>query len=163
MKPIRDIVLVMVIGLLVSGCNPCKRLLRKCPPLIVTDTIIKDTTIYRDSLVLRKIKGDSIFIYDSIYVEAGEVSYVSVTASTELSSARAWVAFNRLNLELIQKDSILEFKIDSAFKSNKHIEYITKTEIHEKVTKPKSFKFFMYGFFSLFVAVILGIVLRKVF
>lgn len=162
MKPIKYILFVTVLGLLVCGCGS-SWCLRKYPPLITVDTVVKDTTIYRDTIIYKTLLGDTVVTYDTIVESPAGVIYASVYAKTELSYAKAWIENRKLKLKLVQKDSLIAFKIDSAFQSNKHVEYITRTEIHEKEIKPKFYRFFMWGFFSLALVIILLIALRKMF
>ena len=138
---VRISILILV---LLTGCVTQRRCLKKFPPIVSIDTVIKDTTIYRDTTVYVYLPGDTVYRDTVIEVPVG--LYVPpVTAETELARARVWIQAQRLRLELVQKDSLLQFKIDSAVRANSRVEYITKTETTQLPPKP----FFKRGFFIL--------------
>ncbi|MHA1382091.1 MAG: hypothetical protein ACTSRG_27275 [Candidatus Helarchaeota archaeon] len=79
---------------------------------------------------------------------------------TTLCSATAKVAGERLKMRLVQKDSIFQFKLDSAIRANRQI--ITQTKIVEKPIPPKPF--WKNGFFVLagiLILLLIFLVIRR--
>ena len=133
-----------ILLLLMTSCATQRRCLKKFPPVVRIDTVVQDTTIYRDTTVYRYLPGDTI-TKDSIIEVPVELYVPPVTAETSLARAEAWIQNRRLQLLLIQKDSLLQFKIDSAVSANSRVEYITETKTHQLPPKP----FYKRGFFVL--------------
>ena len=140
-----------------TSCVTQRRCLKKFPPVVRIDTVVQDTTIYRDTTVYRYLPGDTV-TKDSIIEVPVELYVPPVTAETSLARAEAWIQNRRLQLLLIQKDSLLQFKIDSAVSANSRVEYITETRTHQLPPKP----FYKRGFFILcgilFILALVGVI-----
>jgi hypothetical protein len=131
--------------------------LKKFPPIISIDTVVQDTTIYRDTTFYAYLPGDTVY-RDTVIEVPVELYVPPVKAETELARARAWIQNQKLQLLLIQKDSTLKFKIDSAVSANSRVEYITRTETTQLPPKP----FYKRGFFILagvlFLLALIGVI-----
>ena len=140
-----------------TDCTTYKRCLKKFPPQPEIDTIFSDTTIYRDTILYDTIKGDTV--YSEILTEIPvEITTEMVSAETELAYASAYVFQSRLILTLIQKDSLLKFKLDSAITANKKTVIITEKIPYEVQLPPKPFyriAFFITGILLLLVIILL--------
>lgn len=153
------IVISLISVVLLAGCTCSKRLNRlmeRCPPPqeIVYNTIIA----YRDTIVYREIPGDTIRDSIKVPVEV-ELPEMALKKRSTLAEATAWVQENQLGLELIQYDSLFQFKLDSAIQVHKDtiqihdIRTVIKKEIVEKG------RFWMHGFLVLAGLILLGLIL----
>jgi len=151
---------ILLIILVLNSCTTQKRCLQKFPPIVGVDTIIYTTTVYRDTVILRYLPGDTVFSH-SIEKVPVRAAIRPVEAETSLAYARAWISEKRLRLMLIQKDSVFRFKLDSAIRANERIEYITEIKTHQLPPKP----FYKRGFFILAGVLLLFFILivRKMF
>ena len=151
---------ILLIIVFLGSCVTQKRCLKKFPPVVSVDTIVHDTTIYRDTTVYEYIEGDTV--YNERIISIPKTVYVPpVEAETEFAHALAWIQNQRLRLELRQKDSLLQFRIDSAIRANQRTEYITKVETHQLLPKP-FFKWWFFGSLAFIILLILAII-RKLF
>ena len=150
--------------LLLSGCVTQKRCLDKFPPDTVTVT--HDTTIFKDTMVFRKIKGDTVYIERILYhympSEHTPIkrNYEPILLQTALCVARSYIAGNRIKMSLVQKDSVFQFKLDSAIRANKKV--VIKTKIVEKPIPPNPFwrnGFFVVG--AILILLLVFLVWRK--
>jgi len=162
----KRIVLILLVVSLV-GCSPCKRVARlidKCPPEVTQDTIyLPGEVIYKDTTVFRYLPGDTV--REQVLVKVPyQIPDTSVMARTSLAEAKAMLRSNRLKLQLIQYDSVFQWKLDSAIRTHTPdtIE-ITNTTYFKIPTKTKACQFFQSGFFILAGLIVLGIVLFFVF
>ena len=136
--------LIFIFVVILSSCITQKKCFNRFPP--DTITVKQDTTIFRDTIVFKKIIGDTVYVEKHIpHIIYTERSYEPIFLKTSLCASKSWIAGNRLKMRLIQKDSIFQFKLDSAIKANKQI--ITKTKIIEKPIAPNPF--WKNGFFIL--------------
>ena len=152
----------LILLILLTGCVTQKRCLEKFPPVVGSDTVVTEHTVYRDTIIYRHLPGDTVFVDVPVYIDNGQPMTVEpARAETELAMAQSWVERGRLMLELQQKDSILQFKLDSAFRSNKQVEYITKTETHQ--LPPKPFLKWWFSISLVFIVLILVIFVKSLF
>jgi hypothetical protein len=133
-------IIVFLVLLILSSCVTQKRCYLKFPPTVDTIkiTIIRDSIIYRDTTIFIKLPGE--LRVDSIKIPCPEVpGYIpkKVFAETSLAKASAWWQFPNIRLELIQKDTTIERRLDNAIKEAWHWqeEYMKVTE------KPQAIKY----------------------
>ena len=144
----------IIVILILSSCVTQKKCFDKFPSDTVT--VIKDTTLYRDTVIYRTVKGDTVYKEVKLpYSVPIDRTYQPITVETSLAVAKAWVSLDRLKLSLVQKDSVFRFKLDSAIQANKETKIVTK--IVEKPIPPKPL--YKIGFFILGVLFIFTIVL----
>lgn len=154
-------VVVFFIMFSMVGCSCPKRLTRlmeRCPPPVEVDTVYSTLVLYRDTIIYRKIPGQIIrdTVKVPVEVEMPETNLKSVSA---LAEATAWIKDFELGLELIQYDSILEFKLDSAIRVSADTITMTETEtVIKTVTEPPN-PFWRNGFWVLVGIVVLGMIL----
>lgn len=154
----------MFVILLLSGCVTQRRCLDKFPPIISHDTIeIPGENIYIDTTIYVELPGDTVHKDTVIYIHPQKPAYAEVFAETSLAEARAWVKHNRLNLDLIQRDSVLRFKLDSAIRENTDTIKIVEVTTIEVPKIPKSFPFYRFGFFLILGIFFVMIVLLVIF
>jgi len=150
----RTVVFFIVVFL--TSCSPQRRLVRLLERYpIPADTIIQDTTIYRDSIIYETIAGDTVVDSITIPVEI-DLPYMKITRHTAWASATAWLLDNQLGLELIQTDTIVEFVMDSVIVEREVEKVVTRTVVKEVYVKRK---FWMHGFLVLAGLSVLVIVL----
>jgi hypothetical protein len=111
---IAALILLMII---MAGCNPCQRLARRCPPnVVVKDSIIiKETIKYKPRFIYDTIPGDTVRVERIVQVDK-PIDIDRITADNKYAMAEAGVTDSRLWLELRQKDQVIEHLIDSAEK-----------------------------------------------
>lgn len=129
---------VIIITLfLLASCVTQKKCLEKFPPRTDTIITVRDTTIYKDTIIYIQVEGDTVLkvvrLSDTIFLP-GQV-YVPDTAfaETELAFAKSWLDLSPLQIQLMlfQKDTTLRKKLDSALVKSNHWEqmYIEQTNI----------------------------------
>ena len=119
-KYVKILLFILSIGYL-SSCVTLKRCNEKYPPQVITkDSIIykKGETVYKDTTVYVYLKADTVYQVEQIYVfkDSATGLFKSDTSElkTSLAESYAWVDKGLLQHLLIQNDSIIEYKIDSA-------------------------------------------------
>jgi len=153
---------LLIIGLLLIGCSPCKRLQRKCPPQIEyikkDSIIIKDSIIYKDKEIPVYIPGETIY-KDSIISELKDVNVPPVILENDYALAKAWISNSRLKMQLEQKEQVIKYKVDSAIQIAKHWEYKWTNEKQTEIVKeryiPKIYKIAL--FFTISAIILLGV------
>jgi hypothetical protein len=109
--------ILILLALTLVGCVTQKRCNEKFPPQTITitkDSIVeKEKIVLKDTVVTRTIPGDTVHQIDTVISNKGIVNSKKLYAETSLAKASAYVYKSKLYLELIQKDTTLEFKLDS--------------------------------------------------
>jgi len=137
MKTLIPILLILTF----ASCVTQRRCNTKYPPQTVT--IIKDsirTEIqYKDTTIFIKLPVEKVTVFDTVYLKNGVIQFKQINAQTNYATARAWIGSNRLNLELLDKDTTLKFRLENALKTAKYWELkaTTETKIVEKLFIPK--------------------------
>jgi len=160
----------ILIILLSVSCVTQRKCLEKFPPDIDSVLTIRDTTIYRDTVISRYLPGDTVYswryIFDTVEINTEPELYPPDTAfaETDLALAKAWVdvrgRFSKVNVILIQKDTTLQFRLDSALRASDHWERLYITEVH---TVPERFiPLWTKILISALVLIILLILLRGI-
>ena len=147
--------LILLIG---TSCVTQKRCNSKFPP--ITNTIIKDSLVYRDSIIYKPIlvkvwiPGDTVRETTTVYVNKGIVNSFPIVAESDFARAVAQVQNSKLTLDLYQKDTTFTVREDSLIKEAYYWRemYNSKevTKIVEKKVIPK---------FYIWMTVIAGILL----
>jgi hypothetical protein len=123
---------LVFVALLMSGCVTQKRCEQKFPPQIITiDSVITKTeTIYRDTTIFIELPGDTIRDTVEVTVKEGIANSRPSIHETDLAWSMAQVVNGFLQHELIQKDSTLARVIENAIR-----ESATTTDKTKLVTK----------------------------
>jgi hypothetical protein len=168
-----------MIAIILVSCSPQRRLIRlleKNPELQVYDTVYMPGIIkYRDTVVKVKIPGDTVYkesveyIYEpwtdtGVWIDPVSPPFLNippVVNEVELAYSKAWVDQNILKSLLIQKDSILKFKLDSVRRVSKDTLRITNTIKYQVPTDPNPF--WRNGFFVLAGLILISLILLFVF
>ena len=125
---------LIVILLTTFGCATQKRCLQKWPPEIIPiDTVVqvqvKDTTIYRDTIVPIYLQGETDTSFVEIpcdFSENSKLEYDTAKVETTMAIAKAWIepgptgSHARLQIELQQKDTTIMTRLDSAIMEAEH-------------------------------------------
>ena len=141
----KQLTFILIVFALGAGCVTQRRCLEKFPPDVDTVYQVNDTTIYRDTTIYVHIAGDTVYneviIEVPVEVPAGEI-YVSDTAITETEFARgkAWVEKTPdgnqvIKQELIQKETDLPVRLDSAIAQRDRFERMYVTEVFKEPVK----------------------------
>lgn len=125
---------ILILVLISSSCITQKVCLRKFP--ISADTVrivtFKDSIVYRDTVVTVHLPGEVVRDTIRIPCPPPPPSYIPDTAraETKLAVATAWWDYPNISLQLIQKDTTIEARLDSAIREayhwRKEFEAVTK-------------------------------------
>ena len=151
---------ILLTIILLVGCSPCERLLKKCPPEIIKDTVyLPGEIVYQDTVVYRYLAGDTV--ENEIVIEKWrDRPDTFITAHTELAEATARLQRNKLRLQLIQYDSLFQWKLDSAIRTHTPDTIrITDTTYFKVPTETKACRFFRSGFIVLGALWVFGMIL----
>ena len=105
---------LILIGLAVTSCSP--KIIKE---VVTKDSIIyKELISYRDTTIFRYLPADTVYKETIVYVDkvTGLVNSKKLFAFTSLAEASAWVYNSKLFLNLIQKDTTVEIRLDSVIK-----------------------------------------------
>lgn len=159
-------VVVFLIVLSLAGCSAEKRLARlleKHPLPETVDTFYSSPLIiYRDTIIFREIKGDTI--RDSILIPVRvDLPEMRLKKASMLAEATATIRDNTLGLELIQYDTVFMFLLDSALRHDMDTVFVETVREVPKLIPPKPF--WRIGFLVLagliLVTLVLYFALRK--
>jgi len=156
----KKILFIIVAGMVLTSCYPCKRLARKCPPQIIHETkdsiVIHDSIIYKDKEVPVYIPGDTVYSERPIPTTE-KLNVPPMILENKYALARAWIENSKLKMQLEQKDQIIKFRIDSAIQIAKHWEYRWNNEKQTIVTPPEKYipKIYKIAFFAVICEIIL--------
>lgn len=106
--------IIILLGLLITSCSP--KIIKE---VVTKDSIIyKEKISYRDTTIFRYLPGDTVYKETIVYVDkaTGLINSKKLFAFTSLAEASAWVYNSKLFLNLIQKDTTIEIRLDSAIK-----------------------------------------------
>jgi hypothetical protein len=111
---------LVFVALLMSGCVTQKRCEQKFPQQIITiDSVITKTeTIYRDTTIFIELPGDTIRDTVEVTVKEGIANSRPSIHETDLAWSMAQVVNGFLRHELIQKDSTLARVIENAIRES---------------------------------------------
>lgn len=120
---------------LTLSCATRRRCMEKFPVVSNTLRIIttRDSIVVRDTTVFIKIPGE--IVHDSVPIPCPPppASYIPDTAyaETSLTYAKAWWRYPVIKLLLVQKDTTIEQRLDSALKESYHFksEYLKIKEV----------------------------------
>lgn len=163
----REICLILAFSLLLSSCAT-KRWCNKHYPQ-VADTVLKETVrdsiIVRDTTITITLPGEKEIDSIPIPCPPPPPAYVprKVHASTPLADAWAWWEYPNIKLELIQKDTTIQRRLDNAIREAYHWKTLyEKLTIRPEPVKiiPKFYKFCTKGFWLLIIAGIIYAVVK---
>lgn len=159
-RAFRLAILLLLIGILSGSCVTQKKCLQRFPPQRDTLKIVstRDSIIYKGTTIFIKLPGATVI--DSIIIPCPDPgpAYIpkKVCAETSLASACAWWSYPVIKLELIQKDTTIERRLDNALKES----YFWKSEYERiNVTPQPIIKKYIPGFYKFCTFVFLGLVL----
>ena len=143
--------IILLIPLLIAGCNPCKRLTKKCPP----------TTRY-DSVYIEKVKLDTITL-----ISPADTLYFQMPVEFNLNDLLVSAANKpgpKVDIKI--KDRVMEVMVVCPEDSLKAVIHSLQTELKEKITitppipKPERYtsKFAKFTIIFFFCCVFIGIV-----
>jgi hypothetical protein len=158
----------IILILLITACATQRRCLEKYPPISHTDTLyaelIRDSLIYRDTLILITVPGDTI--KDTLYIKIkpGYFHSDTLTLETEFARASAFYQTPSIHMTLVQKEATFARKLDSVIRIEKHWKemYTTITQHETTITNvvPKIYKAAAWLWILVFVMILGAIVFR---
>ena len=128
--------LIIILLLIVTSCSP--KIIKE---VVTKDSIVyRESISYRDTTIFRYLPGDTVFKKTIVYVDktTGLVNSKKLFAFTSLAEASAWVYNSKLFLNLIQKDTTIEIRLDSAIKEANYWKekyHNSSTVVTKEVTK----------------------------
>ena len=128
------------------------------PPSVdsVYKVITKDSIIYRDTTIFIHLPGEVVI--DSVVIPCPDPgpAYIpkKVCAETSLASACAWFSWPVIKIELVQKDTTIQKRLDNALKES----YFWKSE-YERINVTPQPQRYVPGFFKFCTFAFIGIVL----
>ena len=160
----KKFVLFLAIVIL-AGCSPTRRLARlleRYPMPEKIDTLYTPgKTIYRDTTVYKYLPGE--VSVESTHIDVPiSIPDTFIEAHTSTADAIAYLQDNVLGLQIIQYDTVIQWKIDSALVYHRDTVVITKDIPYPVIEKAKPF--YKNGFWvvgGLLVLMILLLILRK--
>jgi len=158
----------LLIALILTSCTTQKKCLQKFPVkpeiIIETETIIKDTVIYRTRFINH---------FDTIYADTVITEVLirpnmkPVFAEVAFASALCRIVNNKLRLELVQKDSVLQSIIEIQEKETRHWQemYHNKKETIVREVKfiPQIYKYSLFIVIGLIVGFISYLIIKLKF
>jgi hypothetical protein len=159
---------ILLAIILVSSCTTQRRCLKKYPPEVKIERIVKDTTIYSDTIIEYILPTDTVLRVklDTLYIPVGETfTYASDTLKAESNFAIAytWLNLNQntiqRSLKVVDKDTTLLIKLENAIRERDRLEKILKTETYiqpplKKHIRRIKFQWLIYG---LIIGFIIGL------
>ena len=118
----KQLIVILLAGALFTGCVTQRRCERRFPPQTSTEiiTVTRDSIVFKPLIIRDTIPGDTVTVEVELpAVPCEELSTMvsrEATAEVQYAVARAWVAGGRVNLELRQKQQVIERLIEDAFK-----------------------------------------------
>ena len=174
----KTLTLILTVGLLLYGCNPGRYCERHFPPVHDTTVITHTDSViqYKDHIVPYYLPPDTVYVYkiDTLPITVPGKLFLgkTVTASNDFCNAMAWSSIQgrliNTHLLLSEKDTTLQFKLDSAVKTVTY--WKSKyTTIHERqvVEKKKKFSSLLtagaigFGIGLLIILVLIGLIKLK--
>jgi len=135
-KVIVKLLFIVWLGVTLIGCSP--KIIKE---IITKDSIVyKEKLVYKDTTIFKYLPGDTVFKDVIVYVDksTGLANSKKIFAFTSLAEASAWVYNSRLFLNLIQKDTTIEIRLDSAIREASY--WMEKYKSSSTVTTKETFK-----------------------
>ena len=158
----RIILLLLAVSLL--GCSPQKRLARlleRYPIQPIVDTLyLPGPIFFKDTIITKYLPGETDSVEILIPVPF-DIPDTSIYAFTTLAHATARLEDNRLGLDLVQLDSLFQWKLDSAIREHSDTVMILKEVPYPVIKKAKPF--YKNGFFILAGLILVGMILLFLF
>lgn len=157
--------LVFILAIIIlASCSPQKRLARLIEKYPIPETIdtlyLPGPIFFKDTIITKYLPGetDTVEILITVPIDLPDTS---IHAATTLARATAYLDDNRLGLNLVQLDSLFQWKLDSAIQ-----EHLDTVRIIKKIPYPvieKAKPFYKNGFFILAGLVVLILLLFFIF
>ena len=153
----------LILLLLLSSCVTQKRCLERYPPQNITkdSIIIREVTVYRDTIITVRLPGDTVMVEQDL-----DSLMAPLISENKYAKAIAEVYKNKLRVTLIQKESEISFKLDSAYKQTlywkERWETDKQTIVNEVRYTPGIYKIALGGWIGIIFLLVLFI-LYKVF
>ena len=159
-----SVILIAVILMTVS-CVTQRRCNAKFPILHDTlrITILHDTIIFRDRLVPIHFSGDTVnALAPAPCPQIPNFIPDTARAETALASAKAWLQFPNVYLQLIQKDTTIITRLEKAEQETIHwkSEYEQVKQTREVKYIPTIYKICLWSWIGVFILALLYIIIR---
>jgi hypothetical protein len=140
------VLLGVVLALLLVSCATQKRCFEKwaMKPDTIRTVQVRDSVVMRDTIVFKYLPGEIRTDSVSIPCPPPAPGYIPDTAyaETSLAKAKAWWHYPVIKLKLEQKDTTLQFRLDSAIREAYHYrtEYNKLSQVLKEKYVPKIYK-----------------------
>jgi hypothetical protein len=168
----KNLILILILSIIAASCTTMDRCNRKYPPIEsfqIKDSIVLNTiTIYKDSLIPYALDPDTVTLitykYYSDPVSPELISIDTIHVDNDFSHAWAWVDRSTLGLSIAEKDTTLQFYLDSSVRVTQHFKELYHSELRKEVkvvTKiPNFYRFCMSWFLVTATALIIFLILK---
>ena len=154
-----------------SGCFATKnRCLRLYPPEVSRDTVVhetvRDSVVLKDTTIIVNIPGETILdsVPFPVYVDK-DIVLDTVRTETDYAKAKAYYSNGMIHLELIQKETDIDIRLDNAIRENYHlkarISEISNSEVIKVKYIPKLYKVAVTGWIIVLMAFILAFIAHR--
>ncbi len=110
----KKLLILLVIGILFVGCNPCKRLTRLCPP-----------EIHYDSIYIETVKLDTV-----VLISPADTTYIEIPAFT-LEDLGIIVENEKQKITIEVVEGVLKAEVICKADSLQQVIHSLETELHE--------------------------------
>ena len=156
----KQIIIALMTLVILASCSPQRRLARlleRHPQPEKIDTLyLPGETIYKDTTVFKYLPGETVTVNVPFDVPI-DIPDTVIIAETSFATALAYLDDNHLGLDLIQNDTVFQWKLDSAIRENTpdtlKITNETIVTVEKLVNKP----FYRSGFFILAGLIIIAL------
>jgi hypothetical protein len=165
-KPFIISLVIAIVIIFTQACVTQRRCIAKFPP--VNETIktekIRDSLVYRDTTIYISLPGERVRDSVPIPCPSPPAGYIpkKVYAETSLAKASAWWSYPVIKLELVQKDTTIEKRLDNAVMEAYHwkSEY-EKSKVTQMVKYvPGIYKTALWALISVILAGIIYLVIK---
>jgi len=156
----KSFLLLLAIAIMAS-CSPQRRLARlldRFPLDSITKIEYRDTTIYKDTTIYEYLPGETETVEVLVDVPYA-IPDTLLLARTSLAQATASLQDNVLGLDLVQFDSLFQWKLDSALRHDIDTMIVIKTIPFPVIEKIPPKPFWRIGFLVLSGLVLIAMIL----
>ena len=153
----RKIIILLVIGILFAGCNPCKRLTRLCPPEIHYDSVYIET-VKLDTLILVS-PADTTYIEVPIF-SLEDFGFIVENPDQEITVSITDGVFTAQ--VICKEDSLIAIIVEKEKLLSERKETVKEVEVEVKVKHLSKFAIFTIIYFFCTVLLIAVGILYKV-
>jgi len=156
--------------LVASSCITQKKCLIRFPVLADTVKVVsyRDSIVYRDTIIQVFLPGDTVIRTDSVVIPCPppppEFVPDTARAQTHLSEAKAWFDYPYIRLQVIEKDTTIFQRLDSAIREAYYWRdsYEQITAVVEKKKIPVIYKVALGAWIGVLIFIVFVMVINSI-